>query len=67
MMSFTLFFTTQVRNSGAQKGQSVNHKHIYINSNNLITVFVYFNTPLELKKKFTDGYRRFELEWVTSG
>ena len=31
-------------------------------------VFVYFIAPpLELKKKFSDGSRRFEFEWVISG
>ena len=35
-----------------------------------ITVFVNFIVPpplLELKKKFSDGSRRFEFEWVISG
>ena len=32
-------------------------------------MFVYFIVPppLELKKKFSDGSRRFEFEWVISG
>jgi len=30
-------------------------------------VSVYFIVSLELKKKFSDGSRRFEFEWVISG
>ena len=37
------------------------------NNIKVFTVFVYFNTPLELKKKFSDGSPRFKFEWVISG
>ena len=34
-----------------------------IKSQFTITVLVYFNTPLELKNNFSDGFRWFEFQW----